>query len=81
MLMLGDFMSIFARSTCAPSACLPSRISAKSLRFSSTERERYGDSMPCSVSVPRVARTSSAVCESTYASPCLMSSTAKSYIQ
>ena len=42
MLMLGDFMSIFARSTWEPSACLPSRIAAKSARFSSTERERYG---------------------------------------
>ena len=39
-LMLGLAMSILARSTAAPSASLPSRISRNRCRFSSIERER-----------------------------------------
>ena len=51
--MFGDAMSIFARSTCAPSGNSPARIRANRSRFSSTVRERYGLSLPGSVSVPR----------------------------
>ena len=40
MLMFGDAMSIFARSTCAPSANSPARMRAKRSRFSSTGRSR-----------------------------------------
>ena len=53
MLMFGDAMSIFARSTCVPSSNSPAFIFAKSVRFSSTERSRYGLFLPASVSVPR----------------------------
>jgi len=40
MLMLGDAMSIFARSTCVPSANSPARIPAEEVEFSSTPRVR-----------------------------------------
>ena len=59
-LMFGEAMSIFARSTRAPSANSPARMRAKRSRFSSTERSRYGLSRPGSVSVPRCSRISSA---------------------
>ena len=61
MFMLGDAMSIFARSTQAPSSNSPRRICSNRSRFSSTERSRYGLFLPGSVSVPRYARVSSAV--------------------
>ena len=54
-LMLGEAMSIFARSTCAPSVCLPSRISRSSSRLVARRRGRgRGSRVPGSVSVPRV---------------------------
>ncbi len=62
-------MSIFARSTSAPSGNSPARMRANRSRFSSTGRSRYGLAVPGSVSVPRCARISSAVRLSTYASP------------
>ena len=40
MLMFGDAMSIFARSTCAPSANSPARMRANRSRFSSIGRSR-----------------------------------------
>jgi len=40
--MLGEAMSIRARTTCSPSAYLPARISRSSFRFSSTVREAVG---------------------------------------
>ena len=49
------------------------------VRFSSTERLRYGLSLPGSVSVPRYSRISSAVRSQTYALPSLISCTAQSY--
>ena len=52
--MFGDAMSIFARSTSAPSANSPARIRAKRSRFSSTGASRYGLSFPGSVSVPAI---------------------------
>ncbi len=52
--MLGEAMSIFARSTCAPSACLPSRISRKRARFSAGVRPRKGESLPGSLKLPRL---------------------------
>ena len=60
MFMFGDAMSIFARSTCAPSGNSPARMRANRSRFSSTGRSRYGLSRPGSVSVPRYSRISSA---------------------
>ena len=42
MLMFGDAMSIFARSTCAPSGNTPARIRRNRSRLSSTDRSRYG---------------------------------------
>ena len=69
MLMLPDAMSIFARSTCAPSSNSPARMRRNRSRFSSTERLRYGLSRPGSVSVPRYSRIWSAVRLSTYALP------------
>ena len=42
MLKFGDAMSIFARSTCAPSGNSPARIRANRSRFSATGRSRYG---------------------------------------
>ena len=53
MFRFGDAMSIFARSTCAPSGNSPARIRANRSRFSSTGRSRYGLLRPGSVSVPR----------------------------
>jgi len=47
-LIFGESMSIFARTTCAPSECLPSFISRRRRRFSSIERSRKalrGDDM------------------------------------
>ena len=44
MLMFGDAMSIFARSTCAPSGNSPARMRRNRSRFSSTARSRYGES-------------------------------------
>ena len=41
-LMLGEAMSIFARSTRAPSGNSPARMRANRSRFSSTERSRHG---------------------------------------
>ncbi len=58
--MFGDAMSIFARSTCAPSGKSPARIMWNSARFSSGGRSRNGESRPGSTSVPRIARISSA---------------------
>ncbi|CFP65835.1 Uncharacterised protein [Bordetella pertussis] len=64
-LMLGEAMSIRARSTRLPSGCLPSRISRRRSSDSSAGRSRHGESVPGSVSVPRLARISSALCSST----------------
>ena len=60
MLMFGDAMSIFARSTCAPSGNSPARMRANRSRFSATGRGR-GTGCPCpaAVSVPRYSRISS----------------------
>jgi len=63
--MLGDAMSIFARSTAAPSGSLPSRISRKRARFSATVRLRNGLSTPGREKSPRLAFMSSALCSST----------------
>ena len=46
MLMLGEAMSIFARSTMLPSGCLPSRISRSSARILRGGRSRYGLFLP-----------------------------------
>ena len=78
MFMLGDAMSIFARSTCVPSSNTPVRICSSSSRFSSTLRSRYGLFVPGSVSVPRLARIASASWLSTYALPARTRSTAQS---
>ncbi len=69
MLMLPLAMSIFARRVRLPSANSPARMRRNRSRFSSTLRLRYGDSVPGSVSVPRVARTSSWLRSQTKASP------------
>ena len=58
--MLGDAMSILARSTHAPSANSPAFMARSRRRFSVMLRSRYGLGVPGSVSVPRVARISSA---------------------
>jgi hypothetical protein len=42
MSMLGCAMSIFPRSTCAPSGNSPAFMRLNKSRFSSTERSRYG---------------------------------------
>ena len=52
----------------------------KSLRFSSTERLRYGLSLPGSFNVPLYSRISSADRSQTYAFPFLIKETAASYI-
>ena len=54
MLMFGDAMSIFARSTCAPSGNSPARMRRNRSRLSSAGRSRYGLFRPGSVSVPAV---------------------------
>ena len=53
MFMLGEAISILARSVREPSGNSPARIRRNRSRFSSTERLRYGLSLPGSVSVPR----------------------------
>ena len=58
-------MSILARSTAAPSASLPSRMSLNLCRFSSMERLRKGLSVPGLLKSPRLMRISSALCSST----------------
>ena len=73
MLKLGEAMSILARSTREPSGNSPAFMRSNRSRFSSTERLRYGLSLPGSVSVPRYLRISSAVRSSTYALPSLIS--------
>ena len=65
MLMLGEAMSIFARSTIAPSGCLPSRISRSRARFSAGERSRKGLAVPGVLKSPRLLRIASALCSST----------------
>ena len=65
--MLGEAMSIFARSVLEPLGNSPFRIRVKRSRFSSTVRFRYGLSFPGSVRVPRYSRISSAVRSQTYA--------------
>ena len=60
MLRLGEAMSIFARRVREPSGNSPARMRSSRSRFSSTERLRYGLSVPGSVRVPRYWRTSSA---------------------
>ena len=60
MLRFGEAMSIFARSVREPSGNSPARMRSSRSRFSSTERLRYGLSVPGSVRVPRYWRTSSA---------------------
>ena len=54
MLMLGDAMSIFARSTCAPSGNSPARIRRNRSRLSSTGRSRCGLFRPGDVSDPAI---------------------------
>ena len=76
MVMFGDRMSMFARSTWAPSGKSPARMRRNSSRFSSALRVRYGESLPGSVSVPRCSRISSAESESTYATPLRISASA-----
>ena len=58
MLRFGDAMSILARSVREPSGNSPAFMRANRSRFSSTERLRYGLSLPGSVSVPRYCRIS-----------------------
>ena len=53
-------MSILARRTREPSGNSPACMRSNRSRFSSTERLRYGLSLPGSVSVPRCSRISSA---------------------
>ena len=50
--MLGCFMSIFARSTCAPALNLPARICLKSSMFSSSVLSLKGLLVPVCVGVP-----------------------------
>ncbi len=69
MLMFGEAMSIFARSTRVPSGNSPARMRSNRSRLSSTGRSRHGLFIPGSVKVPRYARISSAVRSSTYALP------------
>ena len=76
MLKFGDAMSIFARSTCAPSGNSPTVIRANRSRLSSIGRSRYGLFFPGSVNVPRYSRISSAVRLSTYALSCVINVTA-----
>ena len=60
MLRFGEAMSILARSVREPSGNSPAFMRANRSRFSSTERLRYGLSLPGSVSVPRYSRICSA---------------------
>ena len=46
MIMFGCAMSIFARSTCAPSGNSPAFMRRSRSRFSSTRRSRYGLAVP-----------------------------------
>ena len=71
--IFGEAMSIFARRHFSPSAYFPSRISRKSLRFSSGVRFLYGLSFPASVRVPRVALISSGDRSQTKALPSAIS--------
>ena len=52
--MFGDAMSIFARSTCAPSGNSAARIRRNRSRLSSTDRSRYGLFCPGEVSDPAI---------------------------
>ena len=56
-----DAISILARSVRVPSGNSPFFMRSNRSRFSSTERLRYGLSLPGSVSVPRYSRICSAV--------------------
>jgi len=76
MLMFGEDMSIFARSTHDPSSSSPFLIFSNSARLSATGRSRYGLLRPASVSVPRCARIASDDSSSTYARPRSISETA-----
>ena len=60
MLTFGLAMSIFSRSTCAPSGNSPAFIRRNRSRFSATLRSRHGLAAPGCVSVPRVALSSAA---------------------
>ena len=59
MLKFGEFMSILARKVRAPSGNSPAFMRRNRSRFSSTERLRYGLSVP-PLMPPRVLATSSA---------------------
>ncbi len=63
--MFGEDMSIFARSTYAPSGNSPARMRRKRSRLSAAGRSRYGLLRPGAVNVPRYSRISSADSEST----------------
>ena len=77
MIMFGCAMSIFARSTCAPSGNSPAFMRRSRSRFSSTRAIaiRAGP-CPAAVTVPRSSRISSSFCESTYAFPFFTSDSA-----
>ena len=59
MFILGELMSIFARTTMPPSGTSPRCILSNSARFSLTDLDRDGLLTPGDVSVPRIARISS----------------------
>ncbi len=79
MFMLGEDMSIFALKTMAPSGYFPAFISRNRRRFSSTGLSLYGEGVPGSVRVPRVAVICSGVSSQTYALPSIMYFSAISY--
>jgi hypothetical protein len=64
-LMLGEAMSIFARSTCAIGELAGLAHAAEQVEVLGRLRPRNGLSLPGSVSVPRLARISSALWLST----------------
>ena len=72
-------MSIFARSTCAPSGNSPAFMRRSRSRFSSTDAIAIRAGRARLVTVPRFSRISSSLCESTYALPFFTSSSAISY--
>ncbi|MCY1560213.1 hypothetical protein D9M68_973250 [compost metagenome] len=80
-MMLGEAMSILARSTMLPSSCWPSRISLNRARFSAGVRLLNGLSMPGLPKSPRARRICSLVCSSTYAWPASMRYSAARYMK
>jgi hypothetical protein len=79
--MFGLAMSIFARSTAAPSASSPFFIARSRARFSAGVRSRYALSVPGVAKSPRALRISSALRSSTYALPASTSASAARYMK